>query len=97
MKDIRDVLKENLKFYRNKANLTQQQLAEMCGFGTPYIGELEISRKDPSLKTLEKIASALNIEVYMLFYDRDREKETDSSRLKDIQDKVNQLLKKSDK
>ena len=66
MTDIRDVIKENVKTYRKKQHLSQAQLAEKAGISTTYIGEIETSRKYPSVKTLTKIAGALSVEPFRL-------------------------------
>jgi transcriptional regulator with XRE-family HTH domain len=96
MKDIRFVLTENIKFFRQQAGLTQQQLAEKCGIATPYLGEVETSKKDPSIKTLTKLASALNVEVYMLFYDRKSDVKSDTIRLKDMHGDIKKIMEKLD-
>jgi len=44
-------------------------LAEMCGTSTSYIGQIEIGNRFPSLELIEKIALALEIKPYLLFYD----------------------------
>jgi transcriptional regulator with XRE-family HTH domain len=43
------------------------KLAELCNTATSYIGEIEIGRRFPSLKLIEKIAGALNVEPYEFF------------------------------
>ena len=62
-----DILKTNIKFYRNLRNFTQEQLGELCGISTDYISELERGKKVPSIKRLDYIAKALNIEIYKFF------------------------------
>ena len=62
-----EVLKYNLKYYRHAQNLTQEQLGELSGISTDYISELERGKKVPSIKRLDKIAKALNIEIYKFF------------------------------
>jgi transcriptional regulator with XRE-family HTH domain len=44
-------------------------LAEMCNTSTSYIGQIEIGNRFPSLELIEKIASALEIQPYLLFCD----------------------------
>lgn len=55
-------LAENLKRYRNRAKLSQKQLAELIGISCPRISEIESGIGNPTVKTLEKIATALQIE-----------------------------------
>jgi transcriptional regulator with XRE-family HTH domain len=45
------------------------KLAEMCGTATNYIGEIEIGRRFPSIKLIEKIGQVLEIEPYRFFID----------------------------
>ena len=93
MKNIRDVLKENIKFYRNEAGLTQAQLAEKCGVGTNHIGKMEIASKDPSLIMLEKLSYALDIDVFELFIDRDK---IEKSKIDHIDENIKKIMIKLD-
>ncbi|MGG4143875.1 helix-turn-helix transcriptional regulator [Paenibacillus algorifonticola] len=52
---------ENVRFYRQKKGLSQEQLALQSEINTSYIGQIERGEKNPTIKTLEKIAAALNI------------------------------------
>ena len=62
-----DILKYNIKYYRNINHLTQEQLGELSGISTDYISELERGKKVPSIKRLDLIAKALNVEIYKFF------------------------------
>ena len=62
-----EILKNNLKYYRNLRNLTQEQLGELSSISTDYISELERGKKVPSIKRLDLIAKALQIEIYKFF------------------------------
>lgn len=66
---IQDVFSRNLKKYRKKVKLTQEKLAEMCNTDFRYIGQIETGVRCPSLEFVERIAAALNIEPYLLFFD----------------------------
>lgn len=59
----------NLRKYRKKQGYTQEKLAELCNTDPCYIRQIEIGRRFPSLQYIERIASALNIAPYRLFYD----------------------------
>lgn len=43
-------------------------MALNAGVNTSYIGQIERGEKNPTIKTLEKIASALSIEIIDLLY-----------------------------
>ena len=63
----KDIFRENLKFYRNKLNLTQEQLSELSGISSDYLSEIERGKRTPSFKRLDLIANSLGVEVYKLF------------------------------
>lgn len=64
---VRDIFKENLKYWRNKANLTQEQLSEKIGYGGGYISEIESRNMFPKPETIDAISKALNITPAQLF------------------------------
>jgi len=68
--DILSIFTDNLKKHRKRAKLTQEKLAELCGTDFRYIGQIETGRRCPSLEFIGKIAIALNIAPYQLFYDK---------------------------
>ena len=70
---IQSVFTENMKKYRKKAKLTQDKLAEICGTDHRYIGQIETRTRCPSLDYVEKIAAALNIAPYCLFFEETTE------------------------
>ena len=45
------------------------KLAELCDTAPNYIGEIEIGRRFPSLKLIEKMGKTLNVEPYRFFID----------------------------
>lgn len=73
--DILEKLGSRIREERKKANLTQENLAELLDLSVAYIGYIERGKQAPYLKTLERIAKAMNIEVYELFIFDDTEGE----------------------
>jgi len=67
--EIQTVFAENMKKYRKLAKITQEQLAVLCNTDHRYIGQIETGRRCPSLDFVGKIAVALNVAPYLLFYD----------------------------
>jgi len=63
------VFSKNMRKYRKEAKLTQEKLAEMCGTNHRYIGQIENGSRCPSLEYVERIAAALKVSPYLLFYD----------------------------
>lgn len=55
------VLGENISKFRKKAGLTQEQLAYKVRVSPTYIGFIEQAQRNPSLKTLDKIARVLKV------------------------------------
>jgi transcriptional regulator with XRE-family HTH domain len=60
-KDIQ--LGKNIKRIRRNKNLTQEKLAEMVKVTPKYIQYIESGKRSPSLKSLYKIAKALDVQV----------------------------------
>lgn len=60
-RDVR--LDKNIARIRKGARLTQEELADKTGLSLTFIGYIEIGKKRPALKTLNKIASALKVKV----------------------------------
>ncbi len=58
-----------IKEARHKLGLTQKELGERSRLHYSYIGTVERGNKVPSLKTLKKITSALNIGLEILLED----------------------------
>jgi len=67
MERLSSIFIKNLKEYRKKNGLTQAQLAEKVMVSPHYIGMLEMGRNFPATVLIERIAKALNIEMYELF------------------------------
>lgn len=66
---------KNLKQLRKKKNLTQEKLAEHAGLDRTYIGGIERGERNISLINIEKIAKALDIEIYEFFQNKDLTKD----------------------
>ena len=69
MARLQDIFVKHLKEKRKKSGLTQAQLAEKVNVSTHHIGMIELSRNYPTLELVERIADALDIEIYELFID----------------------------
>jgi len=67
MANIREILAENMKKYRQKLGITQPELAERANISTNFIGMIEQKRKFPAPQMLDRIAEALEIETADLF------------------------------
>lgn len=60
-------LGKRIQKFRKQAHLTQDQLAEKIKLSTKYVQFIETAHRKPSLRTIYKVAKALNVEVKELF------------------------------
>ena len=65
-------LSNNIRLYRRKRNLTQEQLAEKAMCSTSYIKQIESQRnfKNVTFITITNICNALDINIVELFRKR---------------------------
>lgn len=59
----------NIRQYRLKKKLRQEDLAEQTGLSTNYVGALERGEKVPSLETLITIVNTLGVSADMILSD----------------------------
>ena len=85
--DIQAVFSKNMRKHRKEAKFTQEKLAEICGTDHRYIGQIETGVRCPSLEFVGKIAAALNIEPYLLFYEEDNKEKSGIAVLNMVQKK----------
>lgn len=57
-----------IKICRIQKNLKQKELASLAGISMSYISLLERGKRDPSLSTIQKITSALNVPFSILVF-----------------------------
>ncbi|SFG45271.1 DNA-binding transcriptional regulator, XRE-family HTH domain [Desulfotomaculum arcticum] len=65
----REILGKRIKEIRLKLGLTQDGLGKRANLHYSYIGQVERGNKVPSVKTLKRIAVALNISLESLLYE----------------------------
>ena len=61
----------NVKRLRNETGISQEAFADECGLHRTYISLIEREKRNVSIKCVEKIAAALDVEPYVLFVDPD--------------------------
>ena len=64
---IETIVSNNIKTLRKKLGWSQELLAERTGVSAPYITQIEVGKRTPSLDIVEKLASALGVEYKTLF------------------------------
>lgn len=67
--DIVKVFGINVRRYRNEKGISQEKLAELSGLHRTYISDVERFQRSISLENIQRIADALEIEVYKLFWE----------------------------
>lgn len=60
MSTIQQNIGEKIRILRFQKGLSQEQLALHVGINTSYLGQVERGEKNPTIKTLEKIANGLD-------------------------------------
>mgnify|MGYP000121024998 FL=1 len=53
--------------YRKRMGISQEKLAEMADMEIPYLSNIETGKANITLKTLYKIATALDVDLYKFF------------------------------
>ncbi|MCC6415438.1 MAG: helix-turn-helix transcriptional regulator [Opitutaceae bacterium] len=61
--DLRDILAGNIRLYRTKAGLSQDEFADKCGLHRTYVGSIERCERNVTLGTLELLAKATGAAV----------------------------------
>jgi transcriptional regulator with XRE-family HTH domain len=61
MTTTREQFAANLRTHRDKAGLSQERLAELCGLHRTEISLLERSKRSPRLETIVILAKALGL------------------------------------
>lgn len=75
----RQLLSANIKNLRKIRGYSQLQLSQKSDIALSFIAAIETQKKFPSSTSLSKLAKALNVEIYELFYEAaDREEKLTS-------------------
>jgi transcriptional regulator with XRE-family HTH domain len=67
--DLDQLFVHNVKKWRKNRGFSQKLLAERCNAAHSYIRQIESGSGKPSFAFIGKLADALNVEAYQLFYD----------------------------
>lgn len=67
----RELLANNIIFFRHLKNWSQETLAEKMGSSPAYISQLENAKRNVTSDFFDKIAETLNVEPYELLIKRD--------------------------
>lgn len=61
------VFGNNVKYLRNKIQISQEKLAELSDLDRTYISSVERGQRNVSILNIIKIAEALNVNINSLF------------------------------
>lgn len=64
-------LAKNIKARRSELKLSQEKLAEKCGFDRTYISLLERAKRNPSFLNLNKLSGGLEIKLVDLLKNKE--------------------------
>lgn len=77
----RQVFGRNVRSLRLAKGLSQEKFAEVSDLHRTYIGSVESGKRNVALDTMERIASALEVDVADLL--QDAERESDDRRIRE--------------
>lgn len=64
--DILKTIASNIKKYRKEKGISQENLANIASIDRTYMTDIENAKRNLSIKVLEKIANALEIDIKQL-------------------------------
>jgi len=67
---LRKNLADNLRHERSVRQISQDELADICDLHRTYIGGIERCERNITLSTLEKIATALDMDALVLLQEK---------------------------
>jgi len=65
--EIKDILANNLKYFRVQRQFSQAQLAEKANISVTFLSNIERGKMFPKVETLSRLTESLDVEVYELF------------------------------
>ena len=72
--DLVTIFGLNVRKYRLQIGVSQEKFAEMCDLHRTYISDIERFQRSISLKNIQKIATALNVDPYVLLMEEKNDK-----------------------
>jgi transcriptional regulator with XRE-family HTH domain len=64
--NLREVLSENIRTFRAKEDLSQEEFAARSGLHRTYIGSVERLERNVTLETLQQLSTAMGISAAAL-------------------------------
>ena len=63
---LREILAKNIRELRLSKQLSQEELADICGLHRTYISDIERGNRNVSIDNIEKIAKGLDVDPSVL-------------------------------
>lgn len=63
---LREILAKNIRELRLLKQLSQEELADICGLHRTYISDIERGNRNVSIDNIEKIAKGLDVDPSVL-------------------------------
>ena len=97
-KILEEIFRTNLRFYRQRAKLSQEKLSAKLDKNINYINMIEGKKSIPPPSMIEQIASILEIPSYYLLKSLDEERVLDRNKIIDdasklIAEQIREILK----
>lgn len=70
---LQDTFARNVFFHRKRLEISQEELAELCGYHRTYIGSVERGERNVTIATIEAFASVFGVPPHELLEPRDHE------------------------
>ncbi|HXX22429.1 MAG TPA: helix-turn-helix transcriptional regulator [Terriglobia bacterium] len=68
--ELRQTLAANIRLFRSKLGVSQEELADRCSLHRTYVGAIERAERNVTLSTLEVFSRALGVSVPVLLTPR---------------------------
>lgn len=86
----------HIRALRKRQGMTQEEMAERCGLHWTYIGGLERGERNPTSKTLNRIAEGLAIAPSKLVSSPPVKVTKEQSRRRELENKLAKVLRNQD-
>lgn len=77
----RKIFSSQMKKYRLRQGINLKELSEISGFSHSYLSEVENSKRNITMDNAAKIAKALKVHLFMMFFDMEKFIDTIESEL----------------